>query len=500
MRRALGTLYGGMTSARVADRYSLDQEIGRGGSGAVWLGRDEILGRPVALKRVGLPPGAATPDMVRAEREARLAARVNHPNVVAIFDFVEDAESHWLVMEYIDGMTLSRMIQEQGPRPADEVAAVLAQVADALTAAHEVDIVHRDVKPSNILVSMDGQVKLSDFGIARAMADATLTRTGLVTGSPAYLSPEVATGASATKASDVWSLGATMYHALAGHPPYEGDGDSNAVLGILYRIVHEDPPRLRTAGWLGPLLEMTMTKDAADRPSMAEVADYLHARNGVRERVQSMVMAGSTGVLPAVPAPPSPPSTMTAAMPPSPPAPPPQEDVDEPARSGGKRAAIIGGAVVAVLAVLGVVLVATSGEDEPPPAANTVPTESAQDTGTSDGASDDPSASASAEPPTEQELEDFATSYVQTASSDPEAGFDLLTPDFQAASNGLRGYLDFWGQVSNVEVLDTQADPDQMTVTYTYEYDYPGVGNRTEEVTLRLAQVEGALLVAEELS
>src|SRR4051812_36947212 len=160
--------------------------------GAVWLARDEVLGRPVALKRVGFGPGGSEPDLERAEREARLAARLNHPHVVAIYDLVEDGEDRWLVMEYVAGVTLAALVRRDGALSPDQAAPVVRQSADALAAAHSAGIVHRDVKPSNILVGADGQVKLSDFGIARAQADASLTQTGLVTGSPAYLAPEIA--------------------------------------------------------------------------------------------------------------------------------------------------------------------------------------------------------------------------------------------------------------------------------------------------------------------
>jgi serine/threonine protein kinase len=247
----------------IAGRYSLDREIGRGGMGAVWLGRDEVLGRPVALKRIGMAPGGSSPDLLRAEREARLAARLNHPHVVAVFDLVDEDQAQWLVMEYVEGSTLAELVRARGALPVDQAAQIVVQAADALAAAHEAGIVHRDVKPSNMLVTPEGQVKLSDFGIARAEADASLTQTGLVTGSPAYISPEVASGRLASDRSDVWSLGATLFHALAGRPPYD-IGDN--VIGGLYRIVHEEPPRLgAAAGWLAPLLESSSTPRTAGR-------------------------------------------------------------------------------------------------------------------------------------------------------------------------------------------------------------------------------------------
>src|SRR4051794_24592199 len=276
VRLGCATAPGGtaLTTGLVAGRYTLEREIGRGGMGAVWLGHDDVLGRAVALKRVGMTPGGSSPDLVRAEREARLAARLNHPHVVAIFDLVNEGDQQWLVMEYVDGATLAEIVRRDGALTPDQASPVLAQAADALAAAHEAGIVHRDVKPSNMLVTPHGQVKLSDFGIARAEADASLTQTGLVTGSPAYLAPEVASGQQATDASDVWSLGATLFHALAGHPPYEV---GNNLMGALYRIVHEDPPRLDHAGWLTPVLLATMATEPADRWSMARVRDFLAA-------------------------------------------------------------------------------------------------------------------------------------------------------------------------------------------------------------------------------
>ncbi len=258
----------------IAGRYTLDREIGRGGMGAVWLGLDEVLGREVALKRIGLMPGADSTDLARAEREARLTARLSHPHVVSVFNLVVDADSNacWLVMEYVEGTTLAQLVRDEGRLSPDDAAPLLWQAADALVAAHAAGIVHRDVKPSNILVDLDRRVKLTDFGIARIAADPSLTQTGFVTGSPAYLSPEVAAGHRGDEAVDVWSLGATIFYVLSGRAPYQF-GDN--VLGGLYRIVNEDPPRLAEAGWLSPLLEATMEKDPSRRWSMVQVRDFL---------------------------------------------------------------------------------------------------------------------------------------------------------------------------------------------------------------------------------
>jgi serine/threonine protein kinase len=277
----------------IGGRYILKRQIGRGGMGAVWLAVDEVLGREVAMKRVGLFPGMRSPDLLRAEREAKLAASLNHPHVVSVFDFVTEGDEQWLVMEYVAGTNLSALAEQQHGLPPGEAAAVLGQVAEALAAAHAAGIVHRDVKPSNILVTADGTAKLADFGIARARADSTLTASGMVAGSPAYLAPEVASGNTATEASDVWSLGATLYHTLTGRPPYDVSGN---VLAAMYRIVHEDPPRLTDAGWPADLLETTMVVDPQQRWPMSRVREYLAtgstdaAQPGVPEAVPTAIL------------------------------------------------------------------------------------------------------------------------------------------------------------------------------------------------------------------
>ncbi|KAA1417833.1 serine/threonine protein kinase [Nocardioides humilatus] len=454
-----------MSSIRVADRYLLDREIGRGGSGAVWLARDEVLGRHVALKRIGLPPGASASELGRAEREARLAARIHHPNVIAVFDFVHEGDVHWLVTEYVEGTTLAQLVSQRGRLSPAEAGPVLLQTAEALAAAHRGGVVHRDVKPSNILIGADGTVKLSDFGIARGIADASLTQTGLVTGSPAYLAPEVATGASATPASDVWSFGTTIFHTLTGRPPYEANGEGGGVLAVLYRIAHEPPPRVEDPGWLGPLLDATMTPDPSGRPTMAHVVDYLRAG----PQAQALPDL-ETQVLPTVPAPPRPPTAPRSAGP----------------QISARTAAAAGAVVVLLLiAVVGAFLL---GNDDDPSATPR----------NGSSTSSDGSDSGSTEPlPTVAELESFATTYVATASEDAEAGYAMLTSSYQARSPG---YTEFWGSVKKVEILDISADPADLTVTYTYRYERKHEGKSEETVTLHLVQDAGGLLIDDAVS
>jgi serine/threonine protein kinase len=456
----------------IAGRYDLDREVGRGGMGAVWLATDTVLGRQVAIKKVGVMPGGATPDLERAEREARLAARLNHPHVVAVYDLVTEDESQWLVMEYVEGTTLAGLVQRDGPLVPDQVSPLAAQAADALAAAHAAGIVHRDVKPSNILVTVDGQVKLSDFGIARAEADASLTQTGLVTGSPAYLSPEVASGQSATDASDVWSLGATIFHALSGRPPYEV-GDN--LMGALYRIVHEEPPRLVNAGWLGPLLAATMTRDPRDRWSMAEVRDFLAA--GPRRAVLRSAPA---------PDPDRHPTRETEVLQPVPPLPADERPV-EPARR--QRSSLVPlGILAAVLVVLIAVVVAvTVGGDDPqagPP----------DDGATSESKPTDEQSAG----PNAPDMQAFIADYLATAPSSPETTYEMLTPAFQEESGFLEGYSGFWGTIESAELRDVSADPQAMTVAYTVDYVTENGEESTDDVVLRLTYEDGRYLIAEE--
>ncbi|MGH3308248.1 MAG: serine/threonine-protein kinase, partial [Nocardioides sp.] len=228
-----------MVQGTVAGRYRILREVGRGGMGSVWLCRDERLGRQVAVKQVGHVTGEA-PDLARAMREARSSAPLNHPNVVAIYDAIDEGDQIWLVMEYVDGRTLAQIIAEDGPVPPEQMAEIGAQVADGLAAAHARGTIHRDIKPSNILLGPDGRAKISDFGISRTMGDDTLTQTGMLSGTPSYISPEIARGEEASPASDVWALGATLFAAVEGQPPYASQPNP---LATLARIVNQPPPR-----------------------------------------------------------------------------------------------------------------------------------------------------------------------------------------------------------------------------------------------------------------
>jgi serine/threonine protein kinase len=455
----------------IAGRYDLVREIGRGGMGAVWLGRDTGLGRHAALTRVGLMPGAAPPDLERAAGAARHAARLNHPHVVAVFDLVDDDDETWLVMEYVEGITLSAFVKRDGVLTPDEAGPLVRQAADALAAAHAAGIVHRDVKPSNMMVTRTGELKLTDFGIARAEADASLTRTGLVTGSPAYLAPEVASGSTATEASDVWSLGATLYHLLAGHPPYDV---SENLMGALYKIVHEEPPRLPDAGRMSTLLEHTMARRPADRWSMEQVRDFLSEGPAVAISPAPVADPDGTRVLLSTPSEP-------VAVPPVVPDPAIADRAVAEPTTGRRRSPWPWVAAVAVLlavvVIAGAALLGTRDNDTP------------SSRGPSGGGSSatDPSSSSSADAQAAA-MSTFITDYLSTVTTDQKTSWAMLTTGFQKESGGFGRYQQYWRTISSATPRDITANPADLSVTYGVDYVRTDGSSTSDEVTLRLVR------------
>jgi len=255
----------------IAGRYDIEREIGRGGMGAVWLGHDTVLGREVALKRIGLMPGAQAPDLERAEREARLAARLNHPHVVAVFDLVAEGDETWLVMEYVEGITLSAFVQRDGALIPDEAAALIRQAADALAAAHQAGIVHRDVKPSNMLVNPAGEVKLTDFGIAKAQTRKETSPGNLIKGKIAFMSPEQAAGEALDARSDLFSAGTMLYVMITRRHPFDAPTDYETLM--LVKSGDFLAPETARPG-LNPelyrVIRKAMAKAPADRYQTAE--------------------------------------------------------------------------------------------------------------------------------------------------------------------------------------------------------------------------------------
>ncbi|WP_049807035.1 serine/threonine-protein kinase [Pseudofrankia inefficax] len=258
----------------VGRRYRLDGVIGVGGMGVVHRATDQIMRRTVAVKEVRMPTGspAANADArERVLREARSAGRIHHPGAVGVLDVIDDGELPWIVMELVEGEPLSARVEREGGLPVEEVAQIGISLAYALDAAHRLGVVHRDVKPSNVLLTQDGQARLTDFGIAVSNGDPRLTRTGEVVGSPAYLAPERAHGEPGGPECDVWGLGATLYAAVEGEPPFGGATPLDILTSVVEGLIR--PPR--HAGRLGPLLDGMLSQRELDRPTLTSVRTRL---------------------------------------------------------------------------------------------------------------------------------------------------------------------------------------------------------------------------------
>lgn len=259
----------------VAGRYRLRGEIGRGGMGTVWRAEDTVLHRDVAVKEVQLPPelddAQRQTRRIRLMREARTAGRLNHPAVVTVYDVVSEDGRPWIVMELVPGQPLDAIVSRRGPlRPVD-AAHIGAQLAGALAVAHAAGVLHRDIKPANVLVCDGRRVVLTDFGIATAEGDSSLTQTGVLIGSPAFLAPEQIAGDDPSQAGDMWSLGATLYSVVEGKPPFLRSNPM-ATLGAILR----DPvPYPASAGPLASTIAALLDRDAAARPSAERTAELL---------------------------------------------------------------------------------------------------------------------------------------------------------------------------------------------------------------------------------
>src|ERR1700730_3779055 len=236
----------------LADRYRLRAVIGRGGMGAVWRARDELLNRDVAVKEIIWPPEMEEADReaarLRAVREAQMAARLRHPNVVGVYDFFEEDGRPVRVMELVPLPPPRHTGGEGGALPPVQAAQIGLGVLAGLRAAHEAGVVHRDVKPANIMLGPEDRVVLTDFGIAKATDSEALTTAGILIGSPSYLAPERARGGAAGAPADLWGLGASLYTAVEGRPPFERPG----ALASLTAVVADEPDPYRNAGPLEP--------------------------------------------------------------------------------------------------------------------------------------------------------------------------------------------------------------------------------------------------------
>jgi hypothetical protein len=259
----------------VGGRYAVLSELGRGGMGIVWLAEDRTIGRRVAIKELHLPDGGAPAEREvfeeRVLREARAAGRLNDPGVVTVYDVVRESGTTYIVMELIQATTLSDLVSDRGPLPGRTVARIAEQLLGALEAAHAAGVVHRDVKPSNIMVLPNGRVKLTDFGIAQSTDEPRLTTSGILVGSPVYMAPERLRGADADAGSDLWALGAVLFFAVEGHAAFE----RASTAATMHAILTEVPYLTRCQGPLASVITGLLNTHPEARPSAAQVRELL---------------------------------------------------------------------------------------------------------------------------------------------------------------------------------------------------------------------------------
>lgn len=494
-----------MEDRTIAGRYRLTEKIGAGGMGVVWRAEDLRLRRVVAVKELLFRAGFDQESVDRAVREGRIAAKLQHANVIALYDVVEQDGHPWLVMEYLPSRSLSTLISERGTLPPDEVARLGAQLASGLAAAHRAGVVHRDVKPGNVLVTEFGTVKVTDFGTSRAADEATVTASGMLVGTPAYLAPEVARGGTGGFPADVFALGSTLYAAVEGAPPFGADGNT---IALLHRVADGRFPPPRNGGPLTPVLLRLLDPDQETRPTMSEAADMLRDVRfdevpAVTPRPTAVMAApiataaatAATAVdpLPADPPPASPPPVDPRPAPP-----------EQPRRD---RKALIALAVVAVIAAAVIGYLVNRGEGGSPSAGEgeTTTAEPAQTT----SAATQPADTTSEEPPTTTEAEPETTTtttpeppaevgpdqalsdYYGLLPNNLETAYGRLTDRFKAErASSFDEYRGWWEQMSAVTVTNVQAvGPDQVSASVSYSFK--SGRNAVEQHVYTLVKVDG---------
>jgi serine/threonine protein kinase len=536
----------------IAGRYRLVSRLGSGAMGVVWQAHDERLHRTVVVKQLLLPPRLSESEADeanrRAMREGRITARLHHPHAIAVYDVVEHKGQPCLIMEYLASRSLATVLCTQGVLPTEKVASIGSQIASALTAAHKAGIVHRDIKPGNVLLADDGTVKITDFGISHAVGDVTVTATGMLTGTPAYLAPEVAQGNSAGFSSDVFSLGATLYTALEGTPPF---GLNNNPIALLHQVASGEITPPRQSDPLTPVLLRLLQPNPDQRPTMDQAHDAL-----------ATLAAGPAG-----PAGPASPAGGPFALTPSPPRhdrpfepvprtqqtllqAAPLEETTSPARSTGlftaagrapaegnhngwpgRRKLLAGVMTVVVLAagVLVTVLIshgnvtdgnstATNTSGGPAQSLQTLPAQPGSASTTQEAPTSTSGASAQSLPAlpaqprpssttevaptttagvpgspqdTPEQLQGAITDYYALVPGNLPAAWNRLTTNYQQNhAGGFTGYQNFWSPVQRVTVFDVSAKQGDA-VDATIDYFFNDGKVIEEQTSYRLATEDG---------
>jgi eukaryotic-like serine/threonine-protein kinase len=459
----------------IAGRYRLLEHVGSGSMGIVWRARDERLDRTVAIKQLLVRPGRteeqADQARRRAMREARIAARLQHHNAVVVYDVAEHDGDPCLVLEYLPSRSLSQVITERGSLPPKEAAAIGAEVAVALAAAHAAGIVHRDIKPGNVLIADSGTAKITDFGIARAIDDGTVTQsTGTLAGTPAYLAPEVARGGETSRGSDVFSLGATLYHAVEGEPPF---GRAENPLALLYAVAGGQVRPMTKAGPLTPVITSLLRPDPGERPSMEEAAAALAEvasgakvaalppRGATRTTMASAPVAAAMRTPQRIP--PTPPRPQPALVPSTPPT---------PARGMARgmaqppRKAVFNGRLIAVLVAVLVlagtitaVVIAANKSDDPVAGPTSTPPPSPAQTSSSTAP---PTTTTTLPAPVQKNgnVDYQRAGLLIIGYYNAEPGIDgmwaMLTPEVQQSFGDLDAFKTYWAQYPDVSARNAR--------------------------------------------
>jgi hypothetical protein len=515
-------------------RYRLVERVGSGAMGVVWQAQDEVLRRTVAVKELllhwGMSEAQTEEARRRAMREGRIAARLHHPNAISVYDVVEHEGRPCLIMEYLPSESLSDLLAKTPTLPPVDVARIGSQIASALAAAHDAGIVHRDVKPGNVLLAEDGTAKLTDFGISRAVGDATVTATGVLAGTPAYLAPEIAQGYDAGFPSDVFSLGATLYAAVEGVPPF---GLNDNPMALLHYISTNEITPPKQAGPLTATLVWMLTRDPDRRPTMREAGQALEALAGSGEdRAPAIpVAAGAAALAPTavstavaapvvVPAAAAAPLAATKAVstpvPPATTQPSPVRPAAAPAQSGSngpnrKRAYVIIGLVAAVLLTTGILIAvmndgggqasggpATSTTTKPTnhpgvpaatsaaktttkqqptsavtPTTKSVPPTTAPTTTTPTAPAGSGTGAGNPPPATPGELANTISQYYKLLPGGVDQGWSWMTASYQQNhAHGFAAYKSFWAEFSRVTATNvhvTSGNNVFATINYTYK-------------------------------
>ncbi|MFJ5922023.1 serine/threonine-protein kinase [Kitasatospora sp. NPDC092948] len=468
------------TGRLLADRYRLGEVLGRGGMGTVWRAEDEMLGRVVAVKELRMTGAVDEAEkhrlIVRTLREAKATARIRHTAAVTVFDVVEEDGRPWIVMELVDGRSLADVVREDGLLSPERAAAIGLDLLGVLGAAHSQGVLHRDVKPSNVLIGEDGRTVLTDFGIASVEGDTSITSTGMLVGAPSYIAPERARGQRPGPPSDLWSLGGTLYAMVEGVPPY----DRGSALATLTAVMTEELPPAAHAGPLLPVIQGLLEKDPAKRMDADE------ARELLQRIVAGKALPESVRAAAARPAAPVAAETATRALP-ADPAAGAETAVVEHGAARRRRALLAAGATVAVLALVAALVVlwpadrgsGANAADAGNAAASVSPSDAA---GAPPSASPSPSPSASASASADAGEQPAPTT---TAGQVPDgyrvykdpSGFSITLPDWladkgadyrstsrQFEGNGLRLVIDWQSPAGDSALKDWQASDRSATM------------------------------------